>query len=438
MPQPLWPVVRVLTRLLLLITLLGTQLPLAAQAQTSSGKRLVLVGGGLKDDNAAIYNRIIDLAGGRSAARIGIITAASGSPANDPNAGTSTASNYRDNGTYYVNLLKNTYGVANVQWIPIHIDAISNNSSATVVSQINSMTGFIFGGGDQSRLINCFFLTNSGGTRSDSPALAALRQRFAAGAVVAGTSAGTAIMSGTPMITGGESYEALRYPPRTSISSSYPDDLSYDPKGGFGLFSYGPIDTHFSERGRQGRIIRLASATGKSSAYGVDENTALVVTNADTSSARMEVVGQNGVFVFDLSQATVGSGSSWSISGVKASYLTSGDSFNPSTKQFTIASWKTSLTGREVNSRAMTPTSDIFSSANNSTSSGRRNPRMFVTVTTDLFDSRSTSTTGQTYETGPIFEARFTKSTGSVGYQGYQNSLNYYAYVHLRVDLYRY
>ncbi|GAB4108516.1 MAG: hypothetical protein OHK0022_59980 [Roseiflexaceae bacterium] len=437
MPLPFRPVLRVLARLLLLVALLGAQLPLVAQAQTTGGKRLVLVGGGLKDDNAAIYNRIIDLAGGRSAARIGIITAASGSPASDPNAGTSSASNYRDNGTYYVNLFKNTYGVANAEWIPIHIDAVSNNSSPTVVSQINGMTGFFFGGGDQSRLITSFFL-NSGGTRTDSPALTAIRQRFAAGAVVAGTSAGTAIMSGTPMITGGESYEALRYAPRTSISTSYPDDLSYDPRGGFGLFGYGPIDTHFSERGRQGRIIRLASATGKSMAYGVDENTALVVTNADSSSARMEVVGQNGVFIFDLGQATVGTGSYWSISGVRASYLTSGDSFNPSTKQFSIASWKTNLAGREIHSRAMTPTTDIFSSANNSTSSGRRNPRMFVTVTTDLFDSRSTTTTGQTYETGPTFEAKFSKVTGSIGYQGYQNSVNFYAYVNLRVDLYRY
>lgn len=438
MPNRLRSIPRVLAQMLLL-ALLGWHSVVVLPAHAAAGKTLVLVGGGLRDDNAAVYNRFIGLAGGASTARIGIITAAAQSPSTDPNAGTSTASNYRDNGTYYINLFKTSYGVLNVQVIPIDIDHISNNSSSTVVSQINSMTGFFFGGGDQGRLITCFFLT-SAGTRSDSPALAAIRQRFAAGAVVGGTSAGTAIMAGAPMITGGESYNALRYGPYTTINPDYPDDLSYDPQGGFGLFSYGLLDTHFSERGRQGRIVRLAAAVAKPMAYGVDENTALVVTDADTSAARMEVIGQNGVWLFDLSQASVGTGSYWSISAVKASYLTSGDSFNPGTKQITFASWKTSLAGREIHSTAMSSSKDIFSSPDNLLSGARRNPRMFTIVAADLFDSRSSYTYGQSYETNPIYEVKMTKSSsfGSLGYQGYLNSVNYYSFAYLRVDLYKY
>lgn len=421
----------------LLFGLLGPSLAAPGTVWAVSGKNLVLVGGGLQDTNAQIYDRIVALAGGRGVARIGIITAASIPESQDPNAGTSSASNARANGLFYANLFKTTYGAADAQWIPIDLDQVSNASSPAVVEQINSMTGFFFGGGDQSRLITCFF----GPNRADTPALAAIRTRFAAGAVVAGTSAGSAIQAQAPMITGGESYEALRYGSFTAINPDYPDDLTYDAQGGFGLFRYGLLDTHFAERGRQGRIIRLASDTQKTMAYGIDENTALVVTNADTASVQMQVIGQGGVGIFDLAQATRGTGSPWSISGVKASYLTQDDRFNPATKTATIASWKSSLTGREYYSSAMRPTRDIFSSpTNRSAQGGRRNPREFIRVSTDLFDSRSSSTTGQTYETNPTFEARLTKSSafGSTGYQGYLGGVNFYAYTNLRVDLYRY
>ena len=402
----------------------------------TSGKKLVMVGGGLKDDNAAVYNKIVELAGGRGIAKIGIITAASIPESQDPNAGTATASNSKANGQYYANLFKTTYGALDAQWIPIDLDQIGNNASPTVVNQINGMTGFFFGGGDQSRLVTCFFLSN----RQDSPALAAIKTKYAGGAVVSGSSAGTAIQNAAPMVTGGESYNALRYGSYTSINPNYPDDLSYDSLGGFGLFKYGLIDTHFSERGRQGRIVRLASDTSKTMAYGVDENTALVVTDADTTSANMQVIGQNGVFIFDLGSATKGTGTYWSISNVKTTYLTDGDGFNPNSKTPSIATWKTALAGRERYATPVSPTRDIFSSPNNSTTSGRRNPREFVRVSTDLFDSRGTSTTGQSYETGPIFEAKLSKSSslGSAGYQGTKNSVSYISYKNLRVDLYKY
>ena len=112
---------------------------------------LILVGGGLKDDNTAIYQRLIQLAGGSGQARIGVITAASIPESDDPDAGTADAANSKANGEFYAQLLE-TYGAADAQWIPIDLDQISNNSNLQVVAQINSMTGFFFGGGDQSRL----------------------------------------------------------------------------------------------------------------------------------------------------------------------------------------------------------------------------------------------------------------------------------------------
>ncbi|PYC28196.1 cyanophycinase [Aquipseudomonas alcaligenes] len=390
---------------------------------------LLLVGGGLKDDNTALYQRFIQLAGGSGQAKIGVITAASIPESQDPDAGTANAANSKANGLYYANLLK-TYGAADAQWIPIDLDNIANSSNPTVVNQINGMTGFFFGGGDQSRLVQTL-LTSS---RADTPALAAIRAKYNAGAVLAGTSAGTAIMVDGPMITGGESYEALRYGPYTTPSG---DDLSYDPDGGFGFFNHGLLDTHFSERGRQGRIVRLADYTGVPFAYGVDENTGLLVQdNPSLGQVEMEVIGTGGVFVFDLRNAERGTGSSWALYDVLASYLTSGDKFRPQSGQFVIGAGKTSLRGREQYSSAMTATGDIFSSPNNSGANGRRKPREFVIVSADLFNSRVTSTLGRTYERNPRYRVDLIKSTqfDSHGYQGTVGGKSLTSYLRLLTD----
>lgn len=405
--------------------MLALLLPLPALAAGP----LLLVGGGLKDDNAVIYQRLVQLAGG-SQARIGVITAASIPPSQDPDAGTANARNSKSNGEFYAQLLK-TYGAQDAQWIPIDLDSIGNNSNPQVIAQINGMTGFFFGGGDQARLTQ----TLQTATRADTPALAAIRARHAAGAVLAGSSAGTAIMVGGPMITGGESYPALRYGVYTTPGG---DDLSYDMQGGFGFFSHGLLDTHFSERGRQGRIVRLADYTNVPFAYGVDEDTALLVQdNPSLGQVEMEVLGSNGVFIFDLRNKQRGTGSSYALYDVLTSYLTAGDRYRPANQQFVIASGKTSLRGREYYSSAMTATGDIFSSPNNSGANGRRNPREFVKVSTDLFDSRSTSTLGRTYESNPRFRVDLIKSTpfDSHGYQGVINGKRLTSYLRLRMDM---
>ena len=65
----------------------------------------------------------------------------------------------------------------------------------------------------------------------------------------------------------------------------YPNDLSYDEHGGLGFMpSSFLLDTHFSERGRESRLIRLLQDTrnmagiGATRGFGVDEDTALVIT----------------------------------------------------------------------------------------------------------------------------------------------------------------
>ncbi|MCG6498407.1 cyanophycinase [Kitasatospora sp. A2-31] len=375
----------------------------SAQAAAPATGSLILAGGAVAATNSAVYGTFITRAGGTATAPIGVITAASDTPTDDPNADDpATCNNSVCNGKYYVDLLKNTYGAADAQWIPIDLDHVSNNASQGVVNQINSMTGFFFGGGDQSRLVATLLRSDNG----DSPALAAIRARFAAGAAIMGTSAGTTIANGRDMVTGGESWDGLRYGSYTSVSAGYPDDLTYRPEGGFDFFTSGLLDTHFAARGREGRITRLAADTGHTRAFGIDEDTALVVTNPGSTGETDTVVGTNGVSVLDLRSATIGTHSGyWSVDNVNWSYLTSGDSYNPAT--WTVTSPKPAYspgTGT-VGSRW----SDVFSSAAPTTG----HPYQMVRMATELVNAgRSTHQYGISYESGPTFEADLTKGTG--------------------------
>ncbi len=456
---------------LLLFLLVGFSL---LSPPPASAKSLVLIGGGLKPvlencpgdpspgdpalmHTQAIYQKMIELAGGSSEAKIGVITAASGSFREDENAGDPCkGSNYKDNGEYYVKAFKK-FGVADATRIPIDLDHICDKNNPEVVQQVKSMTGYFFGGGDQSRLINTFLNEDN----TDSLVLAAMRENYNSGAAIFGTSAGTAIQAGgsyfkkpnieLPMITGGESYEALRdrqlcEQDRDALFErnycSDRDDLSYYPYGGFGFFKYGLLDTHFAERGRQGRIVRLAWDNRVDDAYAPDENTALVVTNVDTPEVNISVVGEKGVNIFDLSGASKTNSNCrfadldyWRVCGVKYTYLTEGDQYKPLTKTVTIASWKSPLTGVEHYDRAKSPSHDIFSSPDNNR---RENPSELVNVATDLFDSRSSSTYGETYEDDPILTVTLIKDfdLGSTGYYGTLRDEHFYSFKNLLLDFY--
>ncbi len=66
------------------------------------------------------------------------------------------------------------------------------------------------------------------------------------------------------MLTSGYSWEGLTYgafPGGEDPNNIY--NLSYEENGGLGLLTGYVIDSHFSERGREGRLIRLVLYTLK-------------------------------------------------------------------------------------------------------------------------------------------------------------------------------
>ncbi len=401
---------------------LDAQMPSSASSPT---KTLVLVGGAWQypatEDayGVSIYRDILERAGGVESAKIGIFTTAS-----------SSAERAQENGELYVQdfqdlydlYLKDEYPNAkiDVEWIPFEIenyDQVENDPA--LIEKIKSYTGFIFGGGDQSLITQAFFNEDSAtGTRTETPILQAVRERYEAGAVVAGTSAGTSVQTGSPMITEGESYEALLNGSTSLIGSPpFVKDLYYNPLGGLGFFNYGLLDTHFSERGRQGRIVRLASDVGADLTFGVDENTALIVTQADRADVNLQVLGEGGVFISDLTAASVEQGDGyWSINGVKASYLTEGDQYNPLTKAATFMN-KT-LVVESGNLVSLPAIANVFSAIDPETGDWT-DPREFTQTAISLIESQSVLTVGISEETQPIaYGVELSKTSETQGLSG--------------------
>ncbi|WP_410810151.1 cyanophycinase [Micromonospora sp. 067-2] len=366
--------------------------PASAHPSHSRGGSLVLVGGALADDNAAVYNDIVRLAGGAGTARIGIFTAAAPVPSEDPDADTPDCNNSVCNGDYYAKLFR-TYGVADAQWIPIDLDRPGAAEDPAVVRQINSMTGFFFGGGDQYRYVTTL---TRGSAQRDTPALAAVRRKLRGGAVVAGTSAGAQIMAGRDMITGGSTEPGLRDGSRPGYFDDG-DILAYLPKGGFGFFTDGLLDTHFSRRGREARSIRLASDTRHDRVFGLDENTALEVTGVGSRHRSLRVLGQRGVSVLDLRRARVTDSAVWGIDGVRWSRLTDGDRYRADRWQPVVAPGKEPVRGAE-GPCAVVPSEDVFYNYE------------LVGLAEGLIGNRGcASVSGTSYEKDPQFEARLTR-----------------------------
>ncbi|MEM6453296.1 MAG: cyanophycinase [Cyanobacteria bacterium P01_D01_bin.105] len=394
---------------------LGLTASILLQVPAAFAGSLVLTGGswafpgsgGIEEDyGTSIYEEIVDLAGGLDSAKIGIISTASSNPERSAN--------------FYLEDFDILYGdAADVEWIPITrdtCDGFKNDADSAIAAQIRDRNSFIFTGGDQSFITDCFFNEDPvAQTRSDTALIEALREQFDAGAVIAGTSAGTAVQPVDPMITNGATYEALRDGPVSFIGSPpFDNTLYYNPLGGLGFFEYGLIDSHFSERGRQGRIIRLASDLGVETTYGVDENTALVVTDAGTPEVSFEVLGQGGVFITDLAEAEVGEKDGfWTIQGVEATYLTEGDQFDPLTKTASFGD-KSPVVEQ---SASLPVTENIFSYFDDDLGDWT-DQRAFTETAIALFDSTADTAFGKSFEADPTYGVELTKTSASQGFSG--------------------
>lgn len=242
----------------------------SAQAPAEPRGTLLVIGGALEKDNRAVYERFIELASAAippaspsaNPLRIVIATAASGEPEKSGESAKATIASYAPAGA------------------EITIVHAATDAGATVAA-FNGATGVFFTGGDQSR-ITARYRPPSPPSASADPAgkaeetkeiaeMAALRGVLARGGVIAGTSAGAAMM-GEEMFIGGSSAEALGVramgrkgkdgDPEEAVDAADTEKKQPDasPPGprlapGMGLVKGILTDSHFFERDRVGRLV---------------------------------------------------------------------------------------------------------------------------------------------------------------------------------------
>ena len=223
------------------------------------------------------------------------------------------------------------------------------NDGEALNATLNRLNGIYFSGGNQARHLESLVNKDATGAYSlPSAQLAILQHRHAQGTlVVAGTSAGNHIQGGgqwrgkpVPMVGGGGPYEVVTegfmqgYGVTADTAQLGQTDHNTHfaavlyPLGGLGVFRFGVLDSHFSRRAREGRLVRATFDSGMDYGFGVDENTALLVSQVDRAGAvHFSVVGAGGVFIIDVRSAQAPSlpQKLFSLGGVRAHYLLPGD-----------------------------------------------------------------------------------------------------------------
>jgi cyanophycinase len=218
----------------------------------------LLIIGGAERRGTSILSRFVALAGG-SAATIVVIATASREP--EP---------------LEIEYVSAFTGLGAGAARPLAITSREEANDPGTVAALANATGVFFTGGDQRRLTGIL-----GGTRVDSTLQARLAERTV---VLAGTSAGAAMMSAT-MIVGGDG------PGVTTAGVQTQPGLEFLP----GVL----IDMHFAERGRLNRLLSAVAQYPHELGLGIDEDTAILA-----DGDHFEVLGSGSVTVVDAGAAS--------------------------------------------------------------------------------------------------------------------------------------
>jgi cyanophycinase len=222
--------------------------------------QLVIIGGAEdKEGECKILREFVRRAGGLQA-RVAVMTVATGLPG--------------EVGAQYLDIF-HRLGVEDVR--VVDTDRREDASDPKAIEKINQATGVFFTGGNQARITDLL---------KDTELDAALHKRFAEGVVIAGTSAGAAMMPDM-MIVEGEAETN----PRLEVARM---------DRGMGFLPGVVIDQHFAQRGRLGRLLAAAAQQPVVLGFGIDENTAIAVNGSE-----VEVIGEGAVTVVDVSNLSL-------------------------------------------------------------------------------------------------------------------------------------
>lgn len=215
---------------------------------------LIAIGGGEdKVGESVVLKRVLEEGKGTES-RICVITTATGYPEE-------VGQTYRD----AFARLGATCDVA-------HITTAKDADSAAFLKTIEEADIVFFSGGDQTKLSAVF---------NETDCLSLLAEKHRKGDVIAGTSAGAAVMSQL-MITGGR-------PENGMVKGKIQSET------GFGLASDIIFDTHFMNRDRLPRLYNLVASDPRKIGCGLDEDTGVILKDDQT----IEVIGNQTVTIVD-------------------------------------------------------------------------------------------------------------------------------------------
>jgi cyanophycinase len=365
--------------------------PVAAQGPAGPDRGTgiaVAIGGALKLDNDAVWQRLVDLAGGKGA-RFAVFATAAGNP--DKSA------------AQIVEVLNRHGAIAEHVAVAPRLQGSDYRAAArdpALVARVMSARGIYFTGGAQERITQALF--DEAGR--PTPVLESIWSVYRGGGVVAGSSAGAAIMSTTMFRDAQDVLSVLK--------SGMAEGREIDPGLGF----VGPdvfVDQHFLRRGRLGRMLPLMQLKGYKLGVGVDENTAAIF-RGDS----VEVIGYKGAIVADLTDATSDARlGEFNIRHVRLSYLERGDRYDLKTRVVTPSAEKLKDLRVDPNAADFKP---YFSDA--AFYPDVLGDTTVANLMANLIDNRQRETVGLAF--GPSdapkgdlgFEFRFSKGADSLGW----------------------
>lgn len=256
------------------------------------GQLMIIGGAEDKEGECKILREFVRRSGGLQA-RVAVMTVATGLPG--------------EVGETYINVFQKL-GVEDVR--VVDTARREDSSDPRAIEIIQQATGIFFTGGNQARITECI---------KDTELDTVLHQRFAEGVVIAGTSAGAAMMPDV-MIVEGE-------------SESNPKLETVKMDRGMGFFPGVVIDQHFAQRGRLGRLLSGVAQQPAVLGFGIDENTAIAINGHE-----VEVIGESSVTIVDVSNLTHNNveellrDEPLALCGVKLHILPNGYKFNLETR----------------------------------------------------------------------------------------------------------
>jgi len=370
---------------------------------------LVIIGGSERFNHREYWDEIVELAGGPGA-RIAVFPTASGDPVKK--------------GGWVISALNKAGADAflvPVAWKTLTMTPQVAVSDPDLVAQVREATGIFLIGGEQDKIVKALFTPEGEHTLM----LDAMWEVYRKGGVIAGTSAGAAVMS------------RVMFRDAESVLETMVKGVRWGKEIDRGLgFLDGEwfVDQHLFVRGRFARTLVAMQNQGFKYGIGVDENSAVIVTKGKD----VRVIGYKGALVLDLSRAEHDPNlGQFNIKNARLTYLDRGDRFDLKTMEVKPAQEKLDDEKLDPNSPEYRP--------------GLRRPLFYNDILSNttvidlmgtLMESVSPVATGLAFDghaarKHPVdgFEFKFSRDNDSVAWYTETYGGDDYTVVNIRLDI---